>query len=474
MAIGSDEKIYGCTYPNAKLIRFNTETGKGEDLGRMSMTEKYGRFIAADTQGFVYMGIGTVNIDIVAYEIATGKHRSILPQSIKRQGAAKVVRATDGIIYGNVGNGKWFRLEGFNAVPVPTPTDPTIKTALTLNNGQRVIYEGSSVSVQNQGGKSFQATTGYRGKNINIYRVGLGPDDRLYGSTAMPCHFFWASPENDQWQEIAIAGNGEIYSFLSWRDKLISAAYALISPIMIYEPGRPWEPGTKSNGNPWLIHYKGENIGWRPMVMIAGLQEKVYIGAISGYGLLGGPLCVFDPSSGIFEQYPHVVNDHSVTALEVTSNGMIVGGTTVEGGSGNHSTQTEAKIFLWDPDKRQKLFEIVPATGNTRIEALCVGRDGLVYGFGNKRIMFVFDPLERKIIATKTSSIGNVIYNAIGRAADGNLYGVHTGGVFSIDEKEHNVKQIAVYPLGITGDFSIRGNRIYFTSGPQIFSYQLS
>jgi len=471
LVLGSDDNIYGCTYPNAKLIRFNPATGKGEDLGRMSMTEQYGRTIASDNKGFVYIGIGTAKRDLVAYEIATGQHKSILPQNMGGLGFVTFVRGIDGAVYANPGGeGKWLSLKGFAATSIVKSAVPTAPP-LMLANGHQVIYNGRNVSLQKQEGKAFQSTVSYRGKSRDVFRLGLGPDDRLYGSTAMPGDFFWASPESDQWGEIANAGKGEIYSFLSWRDKLIAAAYVFPSPVMVYKPDQSWKPGPKPEDNPWQIYYQGRNEGWRPMAMIVGPQEKVYIGAMSGYGLLGGPLCVFDPQTGKLDQYMHVVKDHSVVALAVTTEDMIVGGTTVAGGGGSHPTQADAKVFLWDPVKREKLFETVAVTGNSSIEALGVGKTGLVYGFVNKGIMFVFDPKKRKIISTKISGIGNIIYNAIGRYADGSLYGLHTGGIFTIDEQNRAVKQVAAYPRGITGGFGIRGNRIYFTSGPDIVSY---
>lgn len=470
LALGSDKNIYGCTYPNAKLIRFNPVTGKSEDLGRMSETENYGRYIAADNKGFVYVGIGSAKRDLVAYEIATGQHKSILPDARKRPGIMQVVRRTDGVVYAY--DGWWLRLDGFVATPVAGNSGPTVPS-ITLADGRHVTYKVGSVSVQKQNGKAVEFTMRYQGKSLNIFRLGLGPDDRLYGSTGMPGHFFWASPENDKWEEIANAGGGEIYSFLSWRDKLICADYSFASPIIIYKPDKPWKPGLKSEDNPWQIHYMGESAGWRPMAMIVGPQKKVYIGAISDYGHLGGPLCVFDPETGKLDQYSNVVQDQSVVALAVTAEGIIVGGTTIEGGGGSHPTQAEAKIFLWDPIKREKIFEAVAVSRNSSIEALCVGQDGLVYGFASNGVMFVFDPHARKIISTILNNLGHVIYNSIGRGTDGNLYGLYTGGIFTIDEQQPTIKRIAAYPPGVTGGFAIRGKRIYFTSGPQIVSYLL-
>jgi len=254
------------------------------------------------------------------------------------------------------------------------------------------------------------------GRPQGIFRIALGPDGKLYGSTAMPIHFFQADPDSDQWHEIAEAGDGEFYSFLAWKGKLLGAAYSAPSPVMVYRPDQPWKPGTDpAQSNPWRIHYEGANGGWRPMAMVAGPLDRVYLGAVSGYGLLGGPLCVFDPETGKLDQYLHLVQDQSVIALAALPSGLIVGGTTIDGGGGSHPTQTEAKLFLWDPVRREKVFEVVPVAGKGSIEALAVGKNGLVYGFAGGDTMFVFDSEQRKVGEVVPHTMGGLVYNAVAR-----------------------------------------------------------
>lgn len=470
LAKGSDGKFYGCTYPNAKLVRFDPATGKGEDLGRMSETENYAREVACDDQGFVYVGIGMAQKDLVAYEIATGKHQSLLPPALAGPGSVSVYRGVNGTVYANTG--KLLQMNGFNA-PVEVAGEASPRPPLVLADGRAVRYDGKTVSVVQADGKVESHPTGYRGKSQGLFRIALGPDGRLYGSTAMPIHFFWADPDSEAWDEIAVAGGGEFYSFLPWQDKLIGAAYSAPSPVMLYDPKRPWEPAAKPDGNPWQIHYEGENSGWRPQALIAGPEGKVYIGAVSGYGALGGPLCVYDPATGKIDQYMHVVKDQSVAALAVLPNGLIVGGTTIGGGGGSHPTQTEAKLFLWDPAKREKLFETVPVPGEGSIIALGVGTNGLVYGFAGFDKLFVFDPATRKVVQTGPQSLGNVVYNALGPGPDGKLYGLASRGIFTLDEATHTQKLVAEYPGGISGGFALRGRQIFFFQGPQIVSYTL-
>lgn len=468
--IGTDKKLYGCTYPNAKLVRFDPATGQGEDLGRMNETEQYARTVAADDKGFVYVGVGMSQQDLVAYEIATGKHQSILPADLVKQGCVSVYRGQDGEVYANPG--RWLRMDGFSPPIEAAAAEVSPAPPVKLSDGRLVSYQGRSVTLTDPAsGKAETHDTTYRGKSQNVFRLGLGPDGRLYGSSAMPIHFFWADADGDKWDEIAVAGGGEFYSFLTWKDKLIGAAYSADSRVIIYDPKLPWKPDTKPEGNPWQIHWEGENSGWRPMAMINGPQDLVCIGAVSGYGELGGPLCILDPATGKVDQYMHLVQDQSVVALAALPDGLIVGGTTVGGGGGSHPTQTEAKLFLYDPQKREKLFEVVPVPGKGSIDALGVGTNGLVYGFAGDT-MFAFDAKERKVTAM-APGVGGAIYNTLVPGPDGKLYGLRNAGIFVIDEQAGKPVMVAEYPNGISAGIAIRGREIFFASGPQIVSYML-
>lgn len=467
LVLGSDGKLYGGTFPNAKLVRFDPATGKGEDLGRMSEKENYARSVAADDKGFVYVGIGASKGDLVAYEIATGQHHSIWPADQAKPGFVQVLRGGDGAVYAKLDN--WMRVSGWTATPSAAPP----AAPLQLQDGRAVTsYDGRLVVIKGPDGKMDVLKTGYKGKPQSIFRIALGPDGRLYGSSAMPIHFFWADPNGEALGDIAEIAGGEIYSFLAWKNRLLAAVYSAASPVISYRPDQPWKPGDTANDNPWHIHYAGEISTWRPMSMIAGPQNKVYIGAVSGYGQLGGPLCVFDPETGKVDQYLHVVQDQSVAALAALPNGLIVGGTTVGGGGGSRPTQTEAKLFLWDPSARKKVFDVVPVARQGSIEALAVGKNGMVYGFAGPT-MFVLDPALRKVIKTVLHPMGAVIYSAVARGPQERLYGLAAGGIFTVNERTHQAELVAAFPGGISGGFAIRGRQIFFTQGPQLLSYQL-
>jgi hypothetical protein len=333
LALGFDKKLYGCTYPSAKIVRFDPTTGKGEDLGRMDPTEQYARSIAASDDGFVYTGIGTSKAHLVAYEIATGQYRDILPKKHQVTGTASVYHGDDGKVYGQVPKahpldkmGQHFRLEGWNAVPI-SASESRREPSNRLKDGRIMQVADGIVRVRDPRTNSeVKHSFRYAGKEINIFRLGLGPDRMLYASSVLPISFFSVNPRDGNLNELGELGLGEFYSFLRHEGHLLGAAYGGKSPLMIYDPDKPFSPGKEPNANPVLVDYKGQDDGWRPMAMLTGPGNKIYLGAMAGYGQLGGPLTVWDPATNHVESFHHVVKDQSVVSLAV-ANGMIVGGT---------------------------------------------------------------------------------------------------------------------------------------------------
>ena len=199
LVVGSDKQLYGCTYPNAKLVRYNPVTGKGEDLGRMSPTEEYNSFIAASADGFIYSGIG-FKIDIAAYQIASGQSRSILPALRRAAGrqlpshgeCVQVYNGADGHAIASV-DGVWARLDGWNATNATQSQiekDPRLAGGLMLADGNHVHYDGRAVTIcegsrLTPGGSCKQTnqthalSPPYSGREQNIFRIGIGPDGLL-------------------------------------------------------------------------------------------------------------------------------------------------------------------------------------------------------------------------------------------------------------------------------------------------------
>lgn len=466
LTLAADKKLYGCTFPNAKLIRFDPVTEKMEDLGRMDDKEMYARTVATDDSGFVYVGIGASRAKIVAYEIATGKYQNILPPHVIATAFTQVYRASSGAVFARINN-RYFRLKGWSATEVSS-SDVNQELPLTLKSGQTVHYDKEWLTVEGEIPKKIN----YVGKNLSLFRIASGSDGNLYGSTALPLHFFQASPKEQTWQAIGQLGKGELYSLLAFKDVVIGAAYSGDAPLMIYRPNQPYAPSTNSKGNPWLIHFSGENSGWRPLAMVRGRNNKIYIGFIPSYGLLTGGVAVLDPLTGNVELVNNIIKDQGIVSLAVLHDENIIGGTSAMGGVGSHSTQNDARIFIYDTKSNKKVFDIIAVPKQKQINALAVGTDGFIYGFAGNEF-FVFDPKKQKIIKTLEHDLGSVIYNAIGVGPQGRLYGVSKKGVFTINTEFKKPLMLTKYEAGIDGGFAIDEKYIYFVSGSKIISFEL-
>jgi hypothetical protein len=410
----------------------------------------------------------------VAYEIATGQHRDILPEQHHVAGAASVHRGEDGKIYGQAG-AQNFRLEGWAAIPIPA-TEVRGETTNRLADG-RLVAQAADGIVRVVDPKTKQETRhpfGYAGKEIDLFRLGMGPDGMLYGSSVLPIHFVRIDPQSGALNELGELGGGEFYSFLRHGPHLLGAAYSGRAPLMQYDPAKPYHPGKDAGHNPLLVDYAGSAGGWRPQAMIAGPGGKIYLGAVATYGMLGGPLTVWDPATNQVESFPHVVKDQSVVSL-TTAGGLIIGGTTISGGGGSHPTEKEAKLFVWDPGARQKLFETVPVPAASQITNLITAPNGRVYGIAGDKTLFVFEPKTRRVTHTAALpfTIPGNAYNSVAIGPDGRIWGLASSGIFAIDPKTRRAELVATAPEPVTAGFALEGRSIYYISGPGVYRYTL-
>src|SRR5438552_1762822 len=184
---GKDGKLYACTYPNAKLVSFDPKTGTMEDLGRMHPTEMYARSLAVGPNGKVYVGIGTEKGDLVAFDPATGQHRSIQPEGLKGAkgwSTVGVSRRADGNVYAEFGT-NLMRLDDETATIVERAPE---RPSLQLRDGREVVAFGrGTFSLKDpRTGQAVERTFKYESAGDYIFMVGVGPSNCVYGSTAIP------------------------------------------------------------------------------------------------------------------------------------------------------------------------------------------------------------------------------------------------------------------------------------------------
>jgi outer membrane protein assembly factor BamB len=470
--VGKDGKLYACTYPNAKLVRFDPANGRMEDLGRMHPTEMYARSVAVGPNGKVYVGIGTVVGDLVVYDPATGRHRSIQPQGLqgaKGWSTVGVSRRADGQVYGEFG-ANLMRLDDETATRVESaPGRPPLK----LRDGREVVAFGrGTFSLKDpQSGQVTERAFQYAGAGDYIFMVGVGPSNCVYGSTAMPLEVFRHDPRSGASEHLGAMPGGEVYSVLEHAGKLYLCYYG--GAVMnLYDPGRPyWKFGTSADCNP--ISFGGIGDGHlRPRAMIRGPQGLIYIGSEPPYGELGGALGVWDPRQNrTIENYRHLVANQSIVSLawEPTS-GLLFGGSGNFGGGGTRPVEKEAKFFAFDPNQKQKVAEAVLAPGATKYPATFAVR-GRVFTTADNQ-MFVLDPPTMKLVKTIPLP-GAQVEIGLGQHPGGKLVGLTSRGVYVLDVEKLEIVHHASAPVPVNCGFALVGDAVYFGSKAQLWRYVL-
>ncbi len=470
--LGKDGKLYACTYPQAKLVSFDPKTDEMEDLGRMHPTEMYARSLAVGPSGKVYVAIGYEKGDLVAFDPATGKHRSILPDKLRAPSGAtgvSVWRGADGQAYAQIGS-KQARLDDEQAVVVE---NAPAKATMKLRDGREVVEFGrGTFSLKDpQGGKVTARTFKYVGAGDHIFVVGVGPSNCVYGSTAMPLEVFRYDPREGRSEDLGTMPGGEVYSMIEEQQKLYLCYYGG-SVMNLYDPAKPfWKFGTGTDCNP--VTFGGVGDGHlRPRAMIRGPQNLIYIGSEPPYGQLGGALGVWDPRQNkSIENYRNIVTNQSVVSLAwEPKRGLIFGGSGNWGGGGSKPVEKEALFFAFDPIKKQKVFEAALVSGARSYPATATAEGKIFTTAGDK--LLVFDPATMKL--EKTIPLpGPQVEISLGRHASGKLVGLAGGNVYVLDPKKLEMVSKFKASVPIRCGFALTEDAVYFGSGSELWRFRL-
>jgi outer membrane protein assembly factor BamB len=468
--LGRDGKLYACTYPNAKLVRFDPKTGAMDDLGRMHPTEMYARSLAVGPNGKVYVGVGTEKGDLVVFDPTTGQHRSILPKALpKRGGTVSVSRRVDGQVYAEFGPSV-MRLDDETATLVERAP---ARLPLKLRDGREVVAFGrGTFSLKDPGrGQVAERTFEYAGAGDYIFVVGVGPNNCVYGSTAMPLEVFRHDVSSGRNEHLGGMPGGEVYSMIDHEQKLYLCYYG--GAVMnLYDPAKPyWKFGGSADCNP--ISFGGIGDGHlRPRAMIRGPKGVIYVGSEPPYGELGGALGVWDPRQNrTIENYRHLVTNQSIVSLAwEPKSGLIFGGTGNYGGGGTRPTEKEAKFFAFDPKQKRKGFEAALRPGATKYPATCAAGGKVFTAIGDR--LLVLDPQTMQVTQTITLP-GGQLDVSLGQHRSGKLVGLTAKGVYIVDPDKGEVVHRAEAPKAVNCGFALVQDAVYFGSQAELWRYWL-
>ncbi|MBL0059756.1 MAG: fibronectin type III domain-containing protein [Elusimicrobia bacterium] len=473
IASGPDGNIYAGTYPNAKLIRYRPDTKSVEDLGKMGEpNDQYVISVVVSTDGFVFGGTGPINSKIVAYKISTGERQVIL--TTNESGFVKLFHGRDGKIHAKCDDGRMYRLNGFNA-PVSVNGFPWVYKN-ELNNGSRLnmpvggfgdvtITQGTTTV------KSFPFS--YKGKPRRIMTfASLRNGPAMYCSGILDFNLF--SLQDNTFTNIGYLGGGEAYTMIPNADstKVLIAAYSGLAPLMLYDPAVTFNPGI----NPVFAGMGRIDSSWRPHTMVVLSSSVVVAGGQPGYGKFGGPLVKWNFESNVVETWIPIPNESPYSLVKF--GGKIIGGTITKNGTGTTPIETQATLFIWDPDTKEVEYAIkMPGSVITNL----VVREGFVYGFCDSK-WFRFNPETRALVQRTQRGVW-ALSKSLVVMPDGNVWGLAESGIFKVDPQvdpaHPTINPVTVVlsttALGmpLTAGFAAKGNDLYFASLTKLFKFTI-
>ncbi len=464
VTVGKDGRIYGCTYPQAKLVVCDPATGEIADLGRMDPAEKYNRHVAVGTNGWIYNGIGVNRGQIVAYNPATGEKRGIVREQDRPKAyTGDVYEGADGHAYGSLA-GKCYRLVDGQGMEINKEQMPE-RRRTPLADG-RVLTEAQITDsvhqrcgyklVEPHSGQAFEGEFGFKGAGIGVFVLGEGPDNVVYGSTILPMEIFTYDPATEQLTYHGHLGSGELYSIINRHGTVYGLSYPGAAVWQI-DATKPWSPGTAPDSNPRMLRKKyAVGVGHlRPRAAILGPDDMVYIGSSAGYGTSGGAVAVWNPeANAIVKNYREHFENSGVACLAYDpASGLVFGGSN--------------GIFIIDPEHEKVLEHVDMPTP----VAMCVVA-GRLYCVAETELR-VFD-IERGEVVHTGPLPAKAVPISLSFHTDGFIYGLSSTAIYGVDPSSFEVRTVAQLPVSARCGWVVNDTGIYFGAGTHVWRYRLA
>jgi hypothetical protein len=519
LTTGKNGELFGATYPGCRVFRYHPKEGF-RDLGNGPLVdgENYVRSLAFhEKTDKLYAGVGS-HAHLVEIDTRTGTKRELLPEKYREKEfvygleivyqekgpdyllalltggqltlvinltTLQVERELEGIdmktIVQEPGTGiiyytmksKLYQLDLSKKENSPQSITETRGSAnafrwdgkkkLSLLTSNAVYHQ---VSVKNKKNSTHKLEV--PGQPIPIQSMMKGPDGRIWmggylagGHAAFDPASGITTPYKGLEQTEGMAYSG---------DTIFMGIYPH-GHYYFYNTKKPWDP---KEGNPkHLGQVPGQSRGFA--VLPLPERKKVLFGTVPDYGQLGGALVSYDLEKQQLDALVNIIPDQSIVSL-VSVNDMVIMGSSISGGLGARPTAAEARLVGWNPDTKQKVFDITPLPGAIAITGLMKTSDGKIWGLADG-VLFIFDPVMQQVLRTQriheAPSRGGHIWRSAFLVQHPNGYVYGTGGnwLFRIDPKTLEVKMLeekaSLLAMDEKGD-------LYFKRNTELWRYSLS
>lgn len=515
LAAGENGEIYGATYPNCKVFRYHPDEGYTDfGKGALVQDENYVRGLAySHAAQKVYAGIGA-HAHLIELDVNSKIKKDILPSKYSSSkfvydiGHVQNLKSGDRI-YLMLSGGESHNTLVYNLTTGEYEEEIPVfyvKTIIKDPNSQKVFYvektklmmidyaanKPAPMKVADFRGKPLASTWNEKGEllflnshqqlvtfepktsrmqfqtlevppqPISLTHIGMGPDNKIWSGGYLSGNN--AAFDLQSNSAVVYKGLSQTESAVTLGTKIYFGNYPG-AKFNVYDTSSEWNIKEK---NPKLIgSVKGQD---RPFGALAVPElNKIFFGTVPDYGNNGGQLVEINALTDEITSQKSVVDNQSIITLAYQDE-MLIGGCSIWGGLGVQPIEKEAKLFVWDPVSRQKVFEVVPVPGAKAITVLMNGPDGYIWGYA-AGTLFKFDVKNRRILMTKKiydDKRNSFLWrpDALVVHPNGMIYGDLVGRVVSLDPNTLELKL-----FGISGANVILGptRELYYRSGKEIY-----
>jgi len=486
LAEAENGRLYGGTYPNAKLISVDLKTHQLVDHGRLSPDQKYIRTVASHGP-YVYGNAGPAKPAVWAFDTRSGEKTQILPERFRTaQGWGSAQRRADGRVYLSPAENVFFRVDGITLVAVDR-----MPPALPENEQgypSRVVVEtadGARFTVDDltgperryfrtpRGGETQAVTFSYTGTATDLWAVEDAPDGTIYGTTRSPITLFAVDPMNDQARVLGDPSGrrGQVYGW-QWVDHRLYMATYGDSRLTVWNSTEPWRSILREGANP---RYLGNHRIGRPSVLtLAPDRRHLLIGGVPDYGVTGGALTLFDLQTETFETLEGIVGSQSIqAAVTLPDLDLVCFGTTWRGGSASVAAASDPRLILYDVARRRVVFDTVAVPGEAGVVQM-IAHHALVYATtADAGHLVVFDPRRREVVHRAPLGYGpGKLFGLRYSATHDSLFAISGTSVLRIDPRTFAITHLGQHP-GITAGLAIANGAIYVCAGTRLLKLPL-
>jgi len=487
--------IWAATYPNCGLVSYDPRTRQLVDYGFINKEPwmQYPRALAADADGWVYVGVGSTETQIIAVNPKTKETRKLLEGSTRLKGWPALYRALDGAVYGTASKdaaGKCIKL--FKGVATFTTDEFKVVNAKPLIAGEQTLFhkkfpDGSAIKsidfglrkliVEDRSGERSVDFT-YTSEGSLVMAVDVTSKGKLIGGTTFPMRFFEFDPAAGRFKNYK--AYGQFNASATFRNNVYFAAYPY-GALIRYNADKPVSDDRKAP-NPEILGADVQNVHRPHRVLVLDQLGKVLLTGTPEYGYTGGGMLIYnDKDRGLIKLADSaLIPDQSTMSMTALDQHLVLAGTTTAPGTGGLKKATEATLYLFDAKKLKPIWRenVLPGT-QTYSDLYKSGK--FVFGIADSKTFFVFDPSRRSVIYKEAipDALGPVVTVQSPRVflkkpGTDDLYLICRKGILKVNGPSFKLETVAMSPVNIEAGGAFYKNKIYFISDSHLCSYQLN